>query len=392
MPARPPLWFIFSVTLSGILANTLLTPNIPDVLADLGRSDSMAGILVASGPLPGVFVAPVIGIAADRFGRRRVLLPCLVVFGLGGIAAAAAPSFWALVGARVLQGFGSAGLINLAVVTIGDYWAGRDRTKLIGWNSAALTLGLALVPAVAGAVAQYSSWRWALALSSVGLAVAGAGLFVMPDNHPRRNVSVSQQLREAAQVVRRPLNLSTIAAGFALFVVIFGVFLTAFTVQRAEEFGLGPRDRGLILSVSAIGSSVAALNLGRVRARFGLRPVLVGSSIMVAVAAVAVGTVTVLFMLIPALIAYGLADGLAIPSLQDVATSATPSAQRGAVLAAWVSAARLGQTLGPIGAAALFGATSTTVAMLSGAAIFGAVAIFLAVGPIDDAAVAAAAE
>ena len=70
---------IFSVTLIGIMGNALLSPAIPDVLAEFGEPDSSAGILVASMSIPGVFVAPVIGLLADRLGRRNVLVPCLVV-------------------------------------------------------------------------------------------------------------------------------------------------------------------------------------------------------------------------------------------------------------------------------------------------------------------------
>ena len=93
---RPPLWFIFSVTVAGILSNSVLTPNIPDILSDFGQPDGRAGLLVAVSPLPGVVMAPIIGILADRFGRRRVLLPCLVTFGVAAVLASLAPTFPAL--------------------------------------------------------------------------------------------------------------------------------------------------------------------------------------------------------------------------------------------------------------------------------------------------------
>ena len=53
---------------------------------------------------------------------------------------------------RLLLGFGSAGLINLAVVMIGDNWSGADRTRMIGRNSAVLTTGLATPAADLGPV------------------------------------------------------------------------------------------------------------------------------------------------------------------------------------------------------------------------------------------------
>src|SRR3546814_1692572 len=85
-------------------------------------------------------------ILADRHGRRAVLVPCLASFGLFGLLSALSPSFQVLLVLRLLQGVGGAGLINLAVVIIGDHWSGIDRARLVGQNAAVLTLSLATFP------------------------------------------------------------------------------------------------------------------------------------------------------------------------------------------------------------------------------------------------------
>ena len=91
-------------------------------------------------------MAPIVGIAADRIGRRPVIVACLCMFGIFGTAVALAPTLPLLIVARFLQGVGSAGLLNLAVVLIGDVTSGDRRTKLIGRNSAAPTPRAALTP------------------------------------------------------------------------------------------------------------------------------------------------------------------------------------------------------------------------------------------------------
>jgi predicted phage tail protein len=55
--------------------------------------------------------------------------------------------------------------------------------------------------------------------------------------------------------------------------------------------------------------------------------------------------------------------------MQDLAVELSPPQHRGAIVAIFVGAARLGQTIGPIGAAALFGATSTAMSLNVGAAL-----------------------
>lgn len=384
MNRRPPLWFIFSVTVAGILSNTLLSPNIPDILDSFGEPESRAGILVASGPLPGVVVAPIIGIVADRLGRRRVLLPCLVLFGIAGLAAAAAPSFELLLAARVVQGIGGAGLINLAVVMISDFWTGTERTSLIGKNSAVLTVCLALLPSISGLIASLSSWRWSLACASLALPIAAFGFVKMPKVNVVATRTIGDQIRGTGRALRQPVILAVIVASFLLFVVIFGVFLTALPVHLEKEFGLGPGTRGLILSAPAIGSTLVAFNLGRIRSWFSVRKVLAGSSALISISAFAIGVAPTVLAIVVLSVIYGLGDGLAIPTLQDVTASSATDDQRASVMAGFVSATRLGQAIGPIGASAIFAATSTSTAMIVGSVIFGVVAAGFAVGPIDE--------
>lgn len=78
---RPPFGLILSITLTGIMGNTLVTPATPDIVAGLGGGPTGVGLLLAAATAPGVILAPIIGVLADRFGRRRILIPCLVIFG-----------------------------------------------------------------------------------------------------------------------------------------------------------------------------------------------------------------------------------------------------------------------------------------------------------------------
>lgn len=379
------------MSIAGILANTTITPNIPDILSDLGQPDSQAGLLVAVGPLPGVVVAPILGVLADRLGRRKVLLPCLVLFAVAGVGAAFSPTFGVLLVMRFLQGLGSAGLISLAIVMIGDHWTGLDRTRLIGRNSAVITVCLALLPSISGGIAEIANWRWAIGLSSFGLVVAAIGAQRLPAVVPDRSRSVREQIAGAVSVIRQPLVMAVVVAGVVLFAVIFGVFLTALPVHLEEQFGLGPGLRGVVLSVPAIGSTIAAFNLARVRQRWRVKPVLTAAGALVCIACLGVGLAPTIALVVVASIIYGLGDGASIATLQDVATSAAPDSQRASVMSAWVVAVRLGQAVGPLFFAALFAATSTETAMVVGAGLFAVLSVFFMVGPIDEAGVERAA-
>lgn len=339
---------IFSITLTGILANTLVNAPLPDIVEHFGLDEGAAGLIVAAGAMPGIFVAPVVGLVADRFGRREVLIPCLVVFGLAGLGAAVATSFPMLLAMRFLQGFGSAGLINLAVVLIADSWDGLDRARIIGQNAAVLTVSIAVMPAVGGALAEIGSWRLSFVPYGLALVTAVAAWRSVPDHEHDPDVRFRAQVSEAAAVVRRPEVGLAIAFGGLLFVLIFGLYLTVLPLLLEDRFGLSSGQRGLVLAAPALGSTVVALNLQRLRERFGARRLVLTATVTFTVSAFVIGVAPSLVLLLLGGLVYGLGEGVSIPTLQDLVAGAAPVASRGAVVAAWVGAARLGQTTGPL--------------------------------------------
>ena len=371
---------IFTVTITGILANTLVGPAIPDVLAAFDQPDSRAGWFVASGTLPGILMAPVIGVLADRLGRRAVLVPCLTVFGAFGLLSALAPSFEVLLGLRVLQGLGSAGLINLAVVLIGDHWSGLERARRVGQNAAVLTVSLAIFPPVGGLLTELGGWRLSFAPYVVGLFTAAFIWRRLDPARPTDPVTLKEQLGGARQAMRHRDVLGSISIGFVLFMLIFGLFLTALPVHLEDDFGLGAGWRGLVIAAPAITSTIAALRLGRLRARFGAPGLVIVSATLFTAAFLVMGLAGSLPVLVAGAMLYGFGEGICIPTLQDVVAGAAPGDQRGAVVAVWVGAARAGQTVGPLTAGVVYGATSTGATFVFGSGLALAILVAQSIG------------
>ena len=376
----PPLPLIFSITVTGILANTLIGPAIPDILEAFDQPDSRAGLFVAAGTLPGIVMAPVIGVLADRYGRRAVLVPCLVAFGVFGLLSAFAPTFQALLLLRLCQGIGSAGLINLAVVLIGDFWTGNERARIVGQNAAILTISLAVFPPIGGLLTEVGGWRMSFLPYGIGLATAVLIYHRLDANRPAGGVTLRAQLRGAGSALRDRDVIGSISIGFVIFMLIFGLFLTAMPVHLESEFGLSAGQRGLVIAIPAITSTFTALRLGWLRARFGVVGLLSWAGVLFTISFVVIGQAAVLPVLFAAALLYGLGEGVFIPTLQDVVAGAAAPEQRGAVVAVWVGAARAGQTAGPLLAAGLYGATSTSTTFMVGGAIAAGLVVFELVG------------
>ena len=359
---------MFAITVTGITVNTLIAPSISEILDGLGVSTSLSGVLVGSATLPGVVLAPVIGVLADRYGRRELLVPCLLVFAVAGGLAGFAPSIWWLAAARFVQGAGSAGLINLAVVIIGDHWHGNRRAQIIGWNAAVLTASLALLPTLGGGLTDVAGWRAPFAVYPLAAATALYAWRVLPpgERHPE---TFGQQLRATLPLLRRMPIVLTIISAALTFALIFGLLLTVLPLYLADAFNLSAAQRGVILGLPALANGAVALSLGAIRRRAARRHLLVAASAFFAMGLMAIAASSVLAGLIAGLVVFGLGEGLMVPNLQDIATSTAPSAQRGTSVALFVSGARLGQTLGPLAAGAAFAAVGGPATFLGGALI-----------------------
>lgn len=359
---RPPFLLIVSVTVTGIMANVLVAPVIPDIAAEFGVGAAGAGFFLAATTAPGILVAPVIGVLADRFGRREVLAPCLAVFALSGGLCAVAPAFGALIALRFLQGVGGAGLINLAVALIADHWEGTERARRMGRNAAALTASIAVLPLAGGVLGALGGWRLTFTPYWLALLTTVAVVRRLPRSLPART-SLVEQLRGTAPHLRSRPVLGAMAMAFLLFLLLFGLSLTVLPIHLAEAFGLGAGGRGVVLAGPALTATLTSLASGRVRDRVGTRPLLLAAWAALAVGFALVGVAGSLPVVLAGVLTSGIGEGLIIPTLQDLVAGAPPASSRAAVVAVFVGVTRAGQTIGPLvsgsaveltGAASLF--------------------------------------
>jgi EmrB/QacA subfamily drug resistance transporter len=162
MPKR--WWALVAVSLATFMTyldNNVTNVAIPTIQRSLHLSDAglewvvssyilvFAGLLLAGGRL------------ADLYGRRRMFLIGLSVFTLASLGAGLAGSGSVLIGARLLQGLGSALLVptTLAII-VATFDNVRERTTAIGAWTAIGAMALAFGPLIGGFISQHLHWGW----------------------------------------------------------------------------------------------------------------------------------------------------------------------------------------------------------------------------------------
>ncbi|MQB01303.1 MAG: MFS transporter [Actinobacteria bacterium] len=336
------------------MPTVLPAPIALDIARALGGSDGFAGAIIAAGAMPGIISVPILGMLSDRWGRRNTLVGCLIASGVFGLAQGTATSLTVFFIFRIGQALGAAALINLVVVVIADYWDGDERGRLIGRNAAVITAAIGVLPALGGVILQVTGrWQAHVLLYSLGFIAAYAVWLRLPP--PREGAraapSTTGRAVPASATSPRlfsPLALLAVLLGAMFFVLVFGLKLTALPILLERRFDLGPGQRGFIVGLPALVSTPTALLLGALYPRIGRRGALIGGTSAYIVATLAFGWVPAMGVVVVAALVFGLGDGLALPTVQEVAAGAAAPANRGAVISLAVTGTRVGQSIGPI--------------------------------------------
>jgi len=209
-------------------------------------------------------------------------------------------------------------------------------------------VSVAIMPPLGGILAELGGWRWSFAPFGLALVSAAAVFRYVQESSTGGGHTFGEQIRGAVVVVRQPVVLGSILFGAVFFVLAFGLMLTALPLMLQQRFGLSVGVRGLVFVAPAIGATIVALNMGRLRRRFGARLLLVAGAALFALGYLAMGWGPLLAVVVLGAFIHGLGEGGVIPTVQELVASASPNESRGAVMAVWVGFARLGQTIGPL--------------------------------------------
>jgi EmrB/QacA subfamily drug resistance transporter len=155
---------------------TIVAAALPSIARSLGEVERVSWVVVAY-LVATTVAAPVYGRLGDAFGRRRMLLVALGMYGLGSVLCAVAPSLDLLALARLVQGFGGGGLISLSVALIGEIVPPRERGRFQAYIAAVFACASGLGPVAGGLLTEAFGWR-AVFLPQVPLAVLAAWLAV----------------------------------------------------------------------------------------------------------------------------------------------------------------------------------------------------------------------
>ncbi|MDK1474944.1 MFS transporter [Streptomyces sp. 549] len=386
---HPRRWLILAVIclaeFTVLLDNTILNIAIPSLSRDLSASTSDIQWMINAYALVQAGLLLTAGNAADRFGRKRMLLAGLALFGLGSLAAALSTTSAQLIAARAGMGIGGALLLTCTLAVVMQIFDASERPRAIGIWSSVLSLGFALGPLVGGFLLNHFWWGslFLINLPVVALGLVAVVVLVPESRNPSGDpldllgalLSVTGMTALVFAIISGPdhgwnsprvvLTALVGAAALAAFVwwelriphpmldmqffrdqrfvgavaggllVAFGMAGSLYLLTQHLQFVLGhqPLDAGLRMAPLAL--TVIAVNFTGGGARTALRlgtpvTILVGMSLLAAglVCVALLGSASYSGMLL-GLVVMGVGVALAMPTMANALMSAIPPAKAG---------------------------------------------------------------
>lgn len=289
----PAINIIALASFSAALSTRALDPVLPHVAEEFSISITTAASIAAGYALIYALIQPIVGAAADLFGKARLMTLCLALLGVACILGALSTSFSGLFASRMLAGIASGGVFPVALGLTADLVAPAKRQVAIGRTLAGSMTGNLLGATASGIIGDLVGWRGVLVIiGALGLIAA---------------VAVAAGFRGAALTAPPKSDLKTLRQGYrtilanpnarycysAVFVegcCVFGLF----PFIAALLFDLGETSlsiAGIVIAGFAVGGLFYTFTVSRFLPRLGVKGMMIAGASLVALqlAALALG-------------------------------------------------------------------------------------------------------
>jgi MFS family permease len=350
------LKIVIAVTLIAVLGSSSIGPALPALAQDFKIPSERIGLVIAAFVLPIAIGTPVCGILADRFGRKQILVPSLLLFAIAGTFCAVAPNFRTLLEMRFLQGIGAASLESLALTLISDLYTGKVLTSAMAFNGSMIGISLAVYPLISGGLAVLG-WRYPFLLPLTAIPVALLVLFSLkiPNLPKQQKFHLKAYLQNIGRSINNRQVIGLLFAVMSLFILLFGAYFTYIPILASNVLGASNVVIGIILASMALSLAFVSSQLGLFAQKLSELTLIKVSFILYAIALIITPSLRNVWLLfIPSLL-FGAAHGMVFPATQALLGGLAPKEYRGGFMAVNATVLSLGQALGPLLAGVAFG-------------------------------------
>lgn len=249
----------------------LVIPILPTIMHEFKISGSVVGYLTATFALTQLIVSPFAGKAADRFGRKIMIVVGLFVFALSELLFAVGQSVEVLFLSRILGGVSGAFIMPAVTAFIADITTFETRSKALGYMSAAISTGFIVGPGIGGFLAEFGTRIPFFAAAILGCVAGILSLIALKEPIRQQNIEESMETVKINGI--RKLLMPIFLIPFSLiFISSFGLaaFESFFSLFVDKKFNFTPFDIAIAITGGGImGALVQVMLFDRLTKRIG---------------------------------------------------------------------------------------------------------------------------
>lgn len=371
------------VPLIMVLGNSMLIPVFPEMQRAMDISKLQVGLTITLFSLPAGLAIPIMGFLCDKVGRKKIIVPSLLVYGLGGVISGLAPTLFnnslaVLLTGRIIQGIGAAGTAPIAMALVSDIFTSSERSKALGTIEAANGLGKVVSP-ILGSIIALIVWYalfFVYAMLAVPIAVA-VWLLIKEPPLATKNQSISKYFTNIKRIfTEKGESLAgCYLAGSVVLLLLFGV-LSYLSDVLEEAHGLKGVVKGLALAVPVLVMAATSFISGRYLQKHQkkMKLFILFGLVVVAVSLAAISLLKSNIVFFIGVSLMGLGTGLVLPAVNTLVTSSCKLEERGGITALYGSVRFFGVAAGPPAFSLLLNYSKTAM-FLSGSILAATAAI-----------------
>jgi MFS transporter, ACDE family, multidrug resistance protein len=324
------LGIVYATSVALMMGVNFIQPALPALTLAFHVTDAELSWVMTVFTAPAIFLSPIFGVIADRYGRRLLLAFGMMAFGLFGAAMAFAPNYTWLLVFRALQGVGFSAVIPLTIVLIGDLLDGDKEIGGQGFKVFLDRIGYLVFPPLGGLLATIA-WFWPFVCYLLTIPVGVAALIWMPETKGKSSQRTMTYLGDMLRLTRHPRLVIAFSAGFLRFFLDYG-FLTYFPLFLVRTHGISMATAGLLYIFFSVGAMMTSSQAGRIAAGRDKANILFLAFVISGASVLAVPFVGNVWLIGGALFFYGLANGVISPMQKSLLTQNAPAELRGGIV------------------------------------------------------------
>jgi MFS transporter, ACDE family, multidrug resistance protein len=334
----------------------MLIPVLPKMKSELGISQFQVSLVISAFSIAAAISIPVLGYLSDRFSRKAIIIPALILYGSGGLLAGAAAAWfdnaytWILAG-RIMQGMGAAGTAPIAMALTGDLFKGGKQSKVLGLVEASNGFGKVISPII-GSLLALIFWYAAFfafpifCLMSLLLTI----FFIKEKKTKKEPPPVGKYVKGLVSVFKtegRWLFAAYVTGAVCLF-TLFGILFYISDILEKDHKIDGVM-KGLILAIPLLVMTTTSYITG---SKIGKKMKLMKTLIIIGLLLMTTSFASLIFFknLVPffaVLSVSSIGTGLVLPCINSFITGSVPTDRRGFVTSLYGSVRFLGVAIGP---------------------------------------------